>query len=110
MGQVIKPLPNPEVYPLTPEAKFEIFLSEYYNKFKKEINAFLNRYRGEAVDRNFYTNLVQDLKFFLKSYFSRQEDLMIKADCYRAGDKIIVTISHKLDWEILYNITTEIYQ
>ena len=107
MEQTIRPLPNPELYPLTPEAKLEIFLSEHNDGFKKELDDFLSRYRGEAIHRTFHIDLVRDLKSFLKSYFARQGDSKITFDCYQANDRIIITISHELDWSITHHITIQ---
>ena len=104
---MIKPLPNLEVYPLTPEAKLEIFLSEYNDGFKEELEMFLGRYRGEAIGRTFYIDLVRDLKSFLKSYFARQGDPKIAFDCYQADDRIIITISFGPVCTIVHHITIQ---
>lgn len=99
---IVDTLKNPN--PLSPEAKLEIYLSEYREGFGKDLEAFLSRYRGEAIGRTFYDDLIRDLKDFLKAYFARQGDPKIQYDCYKTRDKIIITISHGLDWTIVHHV------
>lgn len=101
---MIKPLPNSEVYPLTPEARLETYLSKYQEGFGRDLKEFLGRYRGEAIGRTFYIDLMRDLKDFLKISFDRQGGSKIRYDCYRANDKIIITISYGLDWTIVHHV------
>lgn len=82
-------LKNPN--PLTPEARYEIFLSAGLEKFKKDLNEFFNRYEGLLMKPTFYISFILELKNFLASYFARIDE-EIKFDCYREGDNGVVIV------------------
>lgn len=101
---MIKPLPNPEPYPLTPEARQEIFLSEFQNGLAQDIEDFMLSYRGATLTRDFCGKLIKKLKKLLEIYFQRHEDNKVKFNVHQAGDVIIVDFSLGNFWSIIHQI------
>lgn len=86
---MIKPLPNPEPYPLTPEAKAEIFISDFERELKEGIEEVLLSFKDQIITYDFYKKIQKALNDYIICFFQKRQirDTSFKVD-YRLEDGI----------------------